>query len=52
MAHLENALLEMMEEKGERVNVPGLIGKASMESQYTDTGKRIPTEMTEDREEQ
>ncbi|MDR9500675.1 MAG: hypothetical protein RI601_02645 [Desulfurivibrionaceae bacterium] len=50
MDTLKNALQGLMQEKGETINVPGLIGKASVKAEYTDTGKRIPSEMIEDRE--
>ncbi len=49
MATLQNALQGLMQEKGKTINVPGLIGKASVNAEYTDTGKPIPSEMTEDR---
>jgi hypothetical protein len=45
MATLENALQGLMQEKGETVNIPGLIGRSSLNAEYTDTGTRIPPEM-------
>ncbi|MFO7605229.1 MAG: hypothetical protein R6W72_02850 [Desulfurivibrionaceae bacterium] len=51
MATLENAMQGLMRDKAETINVPGLIGRSSVKAEYTDTGKRIPSEMIEDREE-
>jgi hypothetical protein len=45
MAALKNALQGLMQEKGETINVPGLIGEPSMEEEYTDRGHRIPPDM-------
>lgn len=45
MATLKNDLQSMMQEKGETINVPGLIGEPGMEEEYTDTGARIPPGM-------
>lgn len=42
MATLENSLQNLMQEKGETVNVPGLIGKGTLHGEYTDKGKRVP----------
>ena len=48
MAALKNALQGLMQEKGETVNVPGLIGKGSIHGEYTDSGERIPPGMPKD----
>jgi hypothetical protein len=45
MATLKNALQGLMQEKGEVVNVPGLIGEGAMREQYTDKGNRVPQGM-------
>ena len=45
MATLKNALQGLMQEKGKTINVPGLIGKSSVNAEYTDTGARIPPAM-------
>ena len=45
MATLKNALQNLMKEKGETVNVPGLIGEGALKSEYTDKGKRVPPGM-------
>lgn len=48
MAWLKRALQGLMQEKGETVNVPGLIGEGSMEGRYTKTGSRLPQDMPGD----
>ncbi len=45
MATLKNALQELMQEKGETVNVPGLIGDPALNPRYTSEGVRIPPAM-------
>jgi len=45
MAALKQALQELFRETGETVNVPGLIGQASVRAKYTDKGIRINPEM-------
>ena len=45
MATLKNALENLMKEKGETINVRGLVGKTSVENRYTDKGNRIPPDM-------
>lgn len=45
MATLHTALQNLMKEKGETVNVPGLIGEGSLHGEYTDKGKRVPPGM-------
>lgn len=49
MAALKTAMLNLEEEKGEHINIPGLIGKGSVEGSYTDTGARIPPGMQKDK---
>ncbi|MGB3222462.1 MAG: hypothetical protein WBB23_06645 [Desulforhopalus sp.] len=49
MAALKNAVQNLVDEKGEHVNIPGLIGKGSVEGSYTDTGARIPPGMQKDK---
>lgn len=44
-AYLKNALENIMKEKGETVNVPGLVGKGALHNEYTDSGKRVPPGM-------
>jgi len=48
MATLKNALQGLMQEKGETINVPGLIGEAAIDPRYTDKGDRIPPAMLEE----
>ncbi|HKJ64094.1 MAG TPA: hypothetical protein VJ969_01735 [Desulfopila sp.] len=45
MATLKNALHNLMKDKGETVNVPGLIGEGALHGEYTDNGKRVPPGM-------
>lgn len=45
MAAMKNALTQLMREKGEEFQVPGLIGSASINPRYTDNGIRISPEM-------
>ena len=49
MAALKNALQGLMQEKGETINVPGLIGEPSINAEYTESGDRIPPDMKEPR---
>jgi hypothetical protein len=35
-----------MQEKGETITVPVLIGEPSIDTEYTDTGARIPSDIT------
>jgi hypothetical protein len=43
---LKSALMHVMQQTGEQVQIPGLIGKASVESRYT-RGKRVDPAMLE-----
>lgn len=45
MATLQNALQNLMQEKGQTITVPGLIGEGSLKGEYTESGKRVPPGM-------
>lgn len=45
MADLKNALINLMHEKGEYIQIPGLHDKASVNPRYTEEGIRINPEM-------
>jgi len=45
MAVLKSALMQLMQEKSETINVPGLIGASSINARYDANGIRIPEEM-------
>ena len=47
MGDLKQALEELFREKGKTVFVPGLVGRASLRTQYTDQGIRIDPSMLE-----
>jgi hypothetical protein len=47
MALLEQALENLMREQGERVEVPGLTGRAGLRTRYTERGIRIDGSMLE-----
>jgi len=49
MATLKNALQNLVDQKGKSVNVPGLIGKGSVNQSYTDSGVRVPPGMSRDK---
>ncbi len=49
MTALRNALQNLFDQKGKTINVPGLIGKGSLNQSYTDTGARIPPGMPKDK---
>ena len=48
MAALKNAIQNLVDKKGEHINIPGLVGKGSVDESYTDTGSRIPSGMQKD----
>jgi hypothetical protein len=45
MATLKNALINLMQEKGEDLQIPGLIGDAALNPRYTDDDIRINKDM-------
>jgi hypothetical protein len=45
IADLQNAMMNLVQEKGEETRVPGLIGSASINPRYNDEGIRISPEM-------
>jgi len=44
-AMLQNALTNLMEERNESIDIPGLVGKASINPHYSDDGIRISPDM-------
>lgn len=51
MAVLQSNLQNLMRQKGETINIPGLIDTGADDPRYTAGGERVPPEMSKDRPE-